>query len=117
MFYLTANFRYQETLPKNIHSRKDIYLTHEELVQVTKWKLQRGKARARLLDLVRINTELAVKQATTKAFKKLPNLSSAITALTNLKGIGPATASGKYSDIYELGCFETWTYIGFGSLL
>lgn len=86
--------RYQETLPKNIHSRKDKYLLHEELVQVTRWKLLRGKARPRLLDLVRINTELAVKQATMKAFKKLPNLSSAITALTNLKGIGPATASG-----------------------
>ncbi|KAI1301868.1 hypothetical protein HDE_03196 [Halotydeus destructor] len=86
---------YQETLPKNIHTRKDqkVYLTHEELVQVTKWKSLRGKSRARLLDLVRINTELAVKQATQKAFKKLPNLSSAITALTNLKGIGPATAS------------------------
>ena len=90
--------RYQETLPKNIHSRKDnkVYLTHEEIVQVTKWKLMRGKARPRLIDLVRINTELAVKQATQKAFRKLPNLSSAITALTNLKGIGPATASGKF---------------------
>lgn len=71
-----------------------MYVTHEELVQITKWKLFRGKTRPRLLDLVRINTELAVKQATQKAFKKLPNLSSAITALTNLKGIGPATASG-----------------------
>ncbi|KAH9365738.1 hypothetical protein HPB48_009601 [Haemaphysalis longicornis] len=47
----------------------------------------------KLLDLVRINTELAVKSTSKKAFRKLPNLSGAITALTNLKGIGPATAS------------------------
>lgn len=53
----------------------------------------RGKYRPQLLDLVRINTELAVKSTSKKAFRKLPNLSGAITALTNLKGIGPATAS------------------------
>jgi len=85
---------YQETLPKIIQSRKDPHVTHEELVQITKWKLSRGKSRARILDLVRINTELAVKQTTQKAFRKLPkDLFSAINALTNLKGIGPQTAS------------------------
>jgi len=84
---------FQETLPKNIHARKDIHVTRDELIQVTKWKLIRGKARSRLLDLVRLNTDLAVKQATQKAFKKLPNISSAITALTNLKGVGLQTAS------------------------
>lgn len=84
---------FQETLPKNIRARKDIHVTRDELIQVTKWKLIRGKARSRLLDLVRLNTDLAVKQTTQKAFRKLPNLSSAITALTNLKGVGPQTAS------------------------
>ena len=64
------------------------------MVQITKWKLIRGKNRPRLLDLVRINTELAVSQATKKAFKKVAkDLNSAINALTNLKGIGPQTAS------------------------
>lgn len=85
--------RYQEQLPKTIQSRKDKHLVHEELVKVMKWKLMRGKYRPQLLDLVRINTELAVKSTSKKAFRKLPNLSGAITALTNLKGIGPATAS------------------------
>lgn len=86
--------RFQETLGKTIHSRKEPHVTHEELVQVTKWKLIRGKNRPRLLDLVRINTELAVSQATKKAFKKVSkDLNSAISALTNLKGIGPQTAS------------------------
>ena len=79
---------------KTIHSRKEPHVIHEELVQVTKWKLIRGKNRKNLLDLVRINTELAVSQATKKAFKKVSkDLNSAISALTNLKGIGVQTAS------------------------
>lgn len=32
-------------------------------------------------------------QETKKAFKKLPNIESAMTALSNLKGVGTATAS------------------------
>ncbi|EEC14217.1 conserved hypothetical protein, partial [Ixodes scapularis] len=84
---------WQEQLPKTIQARKDKHLVHEELVKIMKWKLMRGKYRPQLLDLVRINTELAVKSTSKKAFRKLPNLSGAITALTNLKGIGPATAS------------------------
>lgn len=56
---------------------------------------QRGKFRPRLTDLVRINTETAVLNASKKAFRRPPKeLSTAITALTNLKGVGPATASG-----------------------
>lgn len=63
--------------------------------------LQRGKFRPRLTDLVRINTETAVLAISKKAFKKPPKeLSQAITALTNLKGVGPATASGKYKTCF-----------------
>ncbi|XP_076345292.1 uncharacterized protein LOC143244465 [Tachypleus tridentatus] len=91
---------YQEQLKKTIHSRKDPHITHEELVQITKWKLIRGKFRPRLIDLVRINTETAVKQTSKKAFRKLPNVISAITALTTLKGVGPATASAILSAAY-----------------
>lgn len=89
----TPIHRFHDTLPASIHARKDKHVTHEELVQITKWKLTRGKNRRQLLDLVRINTELAVKQTTQKAFRKIPNLGAAISALTNLKGIGPQTAS------------------------
>lgn len=102
LFYITlltsssrfSAHRYQETLPKLIHSRKEAHVTHEELVQITKWKLFRGKNRSRILDLVRINTELAVASTTKKAFKKASkDICGAINALTSLKGIGPATAS------------------------
>lgn len=85
---------YQEQLPKIIQSRKPPHILHEELTQIVKWKLMRGKFRPRLMDLVRINTESAVLTASKKAFRRRPSeLSQAITALTNLKGVGPATAS------------------------
>uniref|UniRef100_T1KPS9 Uncharacterized protein n=2 Tax=Tetranychus urticae TaxID=32264 RepID=T1KPS9_TETUR len=85
---------YQEELPKILAARKERQIRHDELVQITKWKLWRTKNRAGLLDLVRMNTETAVKAVSTKAFKKCPtNLHGAISALVNLKGIGVATAS------------------------
>ncbi|UYV60441.1 hypothetical protein LAZ67_1001168 [Cordylochernes scorpioides] len=84
---------YQEELPKLIKARKEPHITHEELVQITKWRLMRSKFRPRLLDLVKINSERVVIQLSKKALKKMPNFSSAIVALTNLKGVGPATAS------------------------
>lgn len=55
---------------------------------------QRGKFRPRLEQLVQTNSEDDVITASRKAFKLLPNLSEAIKALSVLKAIGPATASG-----------------------
>ncbi|GIY61532.1 uncharacterized protein CDAR_3041 [Caerostris darwini] len=91
---------YQEELPKLIHSRKERYITHEELVQLTKWKLMREKFRPNLIDLVRINTEKAVLTHSKKAFKRLPNLGGAIAMLTCLKGVGPASASAILAAAY-----------------
>ncbi|XP_013773319.1 uncharacterized protein LOC106458357 [Limulus polyphemus] len=91
---------YQEQLQKIILSRKDPHIILEELIQITKWKLIRGKFRPRLMDLVKINTETAVKKTSKKAFRKLPKISDAITALTTLKGVGPATASAILSAGY-----------------
>lgn len=49
-----------------------------------------------------MNSEEDVKAASTKAFKALPDISAAISALTVLRAVGPATASGNY--IFLLGC-------------
>ena len=95
LFCSLLSTRYQDTLPQLIKGRKEQMLLYDEIVQVTKWKLLRGKFRPSILDLVRTNTESAVKNVTKKAFKKMPNINAAITALTQLKGIAPATASGK----------------------
>ncbi|XP_045771936.1 uncharacterized protein LOC123871925 isoform X1 [Maniola jurtina] len=85
---------YQNELPKKIKSRgKDAHMVHEELVQLMKWKQARGKSYPQLSYLIKVNTPRAVMAETKKAFKKLPNIESAMTALSNLKGVGTATAS------------------------
>ncbi|BET02273.1 Conserved hypothetical protein [Nesidiocoris tenuis] len=85
---------YQNDLPKKIKSRgKDAHLNHEELVQLMKWKQARGKFYPQLNYLVKVNTPRAVMAETKKAFRKLPNLEQAITALSNLKGVGITMAS------------------------
>ena len=85
---------YQNELPKKIKARgKDAHLIHEELVQTMKWKQTRGKFYPQLSYLVKVNTPRAVMMETKKAFRKLPNLEQAITALSNLKGVGTTMAS------------------------
>merc|ERR1712029_216103 len=62
----------QNELPKKIKSRgKDAHLVHDELVQTIKWKLQRGKFRPNLVNLVQMNTPRVVMQDTKKAFRNL----------------------------------------------
>jgi len=88
---------YQNELPKKIKSRgKEAHLTHEEIVQTIKWKLARGQFRPRLKDLIQMNTPRVVMQETKKAFRaidKKKDLEAAVSALSNLKGVGPAMAS------------------------
>ena len=64
-------------------------MTHEEQAQLT-----RGKNRLQLQNLVRIITELVVKQTTHKAIRKITNLAAAISAIKTLKGIGPLSTFG-----------------------
>jgi len=94
---VTLDKWYQNELPKKIKSRgKDPHLTHEELVQTIKWKLARGKFRPNLVNLVQMNTPRVVMQETKKAFRcifKHEDLQRALTAMCNLKGVGPAMAS------------------------
>ncbi|KAM7370940.1 hypothetical protein PAMP_010449 [Pampus punctatissimus] len=57
------------------------------------WKLTRGKFRPRLQQLVASNSEDTVEKCSRKAFSLLPDVQAAITELSSLKGVGPATAS------------------------
>lgn len=85
---------YQKELPKKIKQRgRDAHLIHEELVQCMKWKQSRGKYYPQLSYLIKVNTPRAVVMETKKAFRKLPNIEQAITALSNLKGVGTTMAS------------------------
>ena len=60
------------------------------LVPTISWALV---ARPRLMDFVKGLDDAVVESASRKAFAALPDLSRAITELTVLKGVGPATAS------------------------
>uniref|UniRef100_UPI00398E9984 uncharacterized protein n=1 Tax=Pristiophorus japonicus TaxID=55135 RepID=UPI00398E9984 len=84
---------YQEELPEAVCSRVEKFLTHAELVQLMEWKLTRGKFRPRLQQMVMSNSTDSVESCTRKAFKLLPDISAAITEISKLKAVGPATAS------------------------
>ncbi|TXG52571.1 hypothetical protein EZV62_021740 [Acer yangbiense] len=85
---------YRNELPSLIQQRNpNPYVTTAELSKLMQWKLTRGKWRPRLLDFVSSLDESLVKSASEKAFEALPDLNKAISELTVLKGVGPATAS------------------------
>ncbi|XP_029433319.1 uncharacterized protein LOC115076237 [Rhinatrema bivittatum] len=84
---------YQEELPAMIMRRQEKYLTRDELVKLMDWKLTRGKFRPRLQQMVAMNSSEMVESCTRRAFKLLPDVEAAITELSQLKAIGPATAS------------------------
>lgn len=56
---------------------------------------QRGKFRPRLTELVQQNSPQSVEDITEKAFAEMPNLKAAIRTLSQMKAVGPATASGQ----------------------
>ncbi|XP_060963275.1 uncharacterized protein LOC115712824 isoform X1 [Cannabis sativa] len=85
---------YRNELPPLLHQRKpNPYITTSELSKLMQWKLTRGKWRPRLLDFVSGLDDDLVKSASEKGFQSLPNVSKALSELTVLKGVGPATAS------------------------
>ncbi|KAJ8245780.1 hypothetical protein GJAV_G00260240 [Gymnothorax javanicus] len=84
---------YQDELPAVIAGRSERFLTHSELVKLMDWKLTRGKFRPRLQQLVATNSSESVESCTKKAFGLLPDITAAITELSSLKALGPATAS------------------------
>lgn len=88
-------------LKKNVYTRFNaacgkLFITKNELINIMKWKLTRGKFRP-LLKLVESNTEDSVKLCTNKALNILHKdhnkWKQALTELKSLKGIGVATAS------------------------
>ncbi|KAL8159568.1 hypothetical protein V2J09_001105 [Rumex salicifolius] len=85
---------YRSQLPCLLRSRLPApYLTRSELTTLMQWKLTRGKFRPRLLNFVKSLDEEIVKSASEKAFLSLPDLFKAVSELSVLKGVGPATAS------------------------
>ncbi|CEH19058.1 UNCHARACTERIZED [Ceraceosorus bombacis] len=59
-----------------------------------KWKLTRGSFRPKLLSLVESNSSVVVRETTCRAWREVQTSpEAAIKALSELKGVGPATAT------------------------
>ncbi|XP_073021454.1 uncharacterized protein [Primulina eburnea] len=85
---------YRNDLPNLLHHRNpNPYITADELSKLMQWKLTRGKWRPRLLAFVSSLSDDVVRAASGKAFDSLPDVAKAVSELTVLKGVGPATAS------------------------
>jgi hypothetical protein len=84
---------YREDLPGLIHSRTPPTMDLEELSQVVRWKMRRGEWRARNLALVRGNPDETVLACARTSFDPATPPRRALATLSELKGVGPATAS------------------------
>ncbi|TPX61947.1 hypothetical protein PhCBS80983_g00833 [Powellomyces hirtus] len=76
-------------------ARKNGKMTSDELARVMEWKLSRGKFRPTLMALVKGNSSSAVESISKSAFEKVGknDVVEAVKTLSELKGVGPATAS------------------------
>jgi len=84
---------YRLALPAAIGTRPSRFVTHEELVRTTEWKMARGVWRQRNLVLVRSNDPATVEDASRQAYEVIDVPTKSVTCLTALAGVGPATAS------------------------
>ncbi|KAF9933968.1 hypothetical protein FBU30_003912 [Linnemannia zychae] len=88
---------YQTEFPAVLAARSPKYITHDEIVKLVAWKLKRGKYRPALAKMVAEHADSLVRRTSQDAFDLLAskgdNLKAAITKMSELKGVGPATAS------------------------
>ena len=84
---------YHHELPAVIAARDAPHITHDELVQLTEWKMARGVWRAPNLVLVRGNAPARVVEVTTTALALVPHPTYPVATVATLAGVGPATAS------------------------
>ncbi|KAK3843604.1 MAG: hypothetical protein J3R72DRAFT_489484 [Linnemannia gamsii] len=86
---------FQTEFPALLASRSPQYITHDEIVQLVAWKLKRGKYRPALAKMVGEHADTVVRRTSQEAFKLVHqgDLKAGITKMSELKGVGPATAS------------------------
>ena len=88
-----------------VKGRKKPWCSKAELTRIMKWKLLRGKNRPALLGLISQNTESTVESVTRESFQILfrddtaSSWKAALKKLTELRGVGPATASAVLSPL------------------
>lgn len=84
---------YREAFPQTLSARPEPYVLLQELQDVADWKMTRGVWRERNRQLISSNPPERVREASRKAFTEAPDLRKAINTLSELAGVGPATAS------------------------
>ena len=84
---------YRTELPQRIASRTPAHITREELERVAVWKMKRGVWRERNRLLVIGNDPKLVEQTSAEALAAAPDPRKPIALLSELAGVGPATAS------------------------
>ncbi len=84
---------YRSELPGLLRGRAHTHLLRSELVEVVRWKMKRGEWRARNLILVQANDEDRVRATSQAAFDAVPDPRKPVALLSDLGGVGPATAS------------------------
>lgn len=99
-------------------------LSTDDVLKIVQWKLSIGTWRPRLLDLVKSNSDSLIQDCLRRAHTSLSSsatsfnidkLMTSITILTELKGVGPATASAILSVCYDFVPFmsdEVMTEVG-----
>ena len=92
---------YRNSYVTTINNRTPKYLIKDDLINVMEWKLARGKYRP-LLKLLKTNTEDEIINISTSAFKLVEDNKDilAIKKLSELKAVGPATATAILCQFY-----------------
>ncbi|KAI7551305.1 hypothetical protein KC331_g2632 [Hortaea werneckii] len=91
------------TIPAVIQQRDPKFISKDELLKLTEWKLSHGKFRPTLQKLVDSNDVMTVKTTAIEAYRILPpsntsapsaeNIRKVLDVFTRLKGVGAATAT------------------------
>lgn len=84
---------YRSTFPAAIRDREPPFVERDELVDAVRWKMVRGEWRPRNLALVRGNDPATVRETSQRAFALTQDPRKPLAALSELAGVGPATAS------------------------
>ena len=84
---------YRTALPSLIAARTQPYLTHDEMVRITEWKMHRGVWRAPNLVRVKSNDPPLVIDVTSRGLALVPHPTKPVKEIATLDGVGPATAS------------------------
>jgi hypothetical protein len=80
-----------KSYPNEVSARSQKYINKDELTQIMKWKLMRGKFRPTLLGLIGQNTSAQVESISMESIAALDSgdWETALKILTNLRGVGP----------------------------